>query len=508
MKKLLFLLTLLPSLAWSAPAVTSMARNNTNGLLAGALVHGTTMTITGTGFGLVQGLGTVDIATSPFSGSGYTTQGISSWSNTSIDIAISTGGFSHGDRKYLSVQDTNGSRSVGFPVYIQASTPTISGYDGVLVHGSTIAVTGSKFGTRSDYHADSDKLAKMWSDWNNGSLITTAYGTFSTFNFGSHLALGSDSPRTTITGDNYYKRTSASELGYLNIQGGNNEEYYMACWFKTTLTSYGSGGQFKMIRLYASGDADGDGTNENFYTNVDPSNGFYQNFEFLNPVITATSESQWNANDPGAAPSGWHYSEFYMKRASGNGVRDGECWAKWDGVTAFDWWHNFQIYDPSADGAGEFDNDGETLSGIWTVGNFAKAFLPAGSYIAFDDLVLDHSLARVVIADASTWTASTDFEYQPVSGWDDDTITLTVNRGAFGATDTAYLYVIDKYGFVNPTGTSVTFGQSGGQGTPTDPDDPPAPPDPPEGGPSDPTTSTPSVIRSLTVTNATLNTTH
>lgn len=39
-------------------------------------------------------------------------------------------------------------------------------------------------------------------------------------------------------------------------------------------------------------------------------------------------------------------------------------------------------------------------------------------------------------------------------------ITITLNRGSFGTTDTAYIYVFDSANAYNSTGLEITFGDS------------------------------------------------
>lgn len=483
MKRLLFILGLTISvmspICFAAPAITSVNKNNTQGLMAARLVDGDSLVITGTSFGASQGAGSVNIASSPFSGSGYTAQTVTSWANTSITVTVEIGAFAHGDYKFLSVTDNAGLKSTGIPGYIQTSTPTITGYNGVMVHTSTAAVVGSGFGTRNDYHGDSDKLSKFWDDWNDGEKLSSTYGSWTSF--GSFTDVSNTSPRTVISGDNYYKRTcgTGSCLGYLYKAAGNNNEYYSACWYKQTLTTFNTGGQAKIIRLGVGGTG-----NRNFYPNIDLNNSWYQNFEFFSPTITGSSESNWNSSRPTKFVTGWHYLEIYMRKESSDGARDGEFWTKWDGVPVFDWWQNFQVTDPNSDGAGEFDGDGASFSSDWAIGAYGTKWLNTTEAMQFDDIVLDHTLARVVIGDASTFAACAQFEYQPQSAWDDDTVTFTVNRGEFSAAETAYLYVVDRYGFVNPSGFSITFGGSGGESPPAEPDPTPdpGPPPPPPGG--------------------------
>lgn len=88
--------------------------------------------------------------------------------------------------------------------------------------------------------------------------------------------------------------------------------------------------------------------------------------------------------------------------------------------------------------------------------------------IYYDDIYVSaNSRARVEIGDASTYTACTHFEIQPSTSWSSSSIGITCNRGSFGASDTAYVYVIASDGTYNSTGKAITFG--GGSSDTTNP---------------------------------------
>lgn len=83
--------------------------------------------------------------------------------------------------------------------------------------------------------------------------------------------------------------------------------------------------------------------------------------------------------------------------------------------------------------------------------------------IYYDDIYVSvGSQARVEIGNASTYSACTHMEIQPVTSWASSFIAVTVNRGSFGSSDTAYLYVVDSAGAINSSGLQITFGGSGG----------------------------------------------
>jgi len=107
----------------------------------------------------------------------------------------------------------------------------------------------------------------------------------------------------------------------------------------------------------------------------------------------------------------------------------------------------------------------------WHFGSyFSRDTLPSGGgqvangYICLDDFYFDVSRARVELGNASTWSACTHREIQIPTNWNSDSITITVNQGAFQPGQTVYLYVVDENGNVNENGYPVTIdgGSSGG----------------------------------------------
>lgn len=80
-----------------------------------------------------------------------------------------------------------------------------------------------------------------------------------------------------------------------------------------------------------------------------------------------------------------------------------------------------------------------------------------------DDFYLDDTWAHIIVGNASTLSACTQREAQIPSAWSDTSITITLNRGAFGASATAYLYVFDSTNSPS-SGQSITFGDTGGGG--------------------------------------------
>lgn len=78
----------------------------------------------------------------------------------------------------------------------------------------------------------------------------------------------------------------------------------------------------------------------------------------------------------------------------------------------------------------------------------------------WDSVYIDNTWSRVMLGSASTFSASTQREIQIPTIWTSDSITISVNSGAFGTGQTVYLYVIDSDGAVNSNGYPISIGQS------------------------------------------------
>jgi hypothetical protein len=69
-----------------------------------------------------------------------------------------------------------------------------------------------------------------------------------------------------------------------------------------------------------------------------------------------------------------------------------------------------------------------------------------GSASYWDTLYIDDTLHCVVIGDAATWGDCVEFEPQPPSAWNGNSITVQLSRGTFSDFSNKYLYVLDNSG--------------------------------------------------------------
>lgn len=118
--------------------------------------------------------------------------------------------------------------------------------------------------------------------------------------------------------------------------------------------------------------------------------------------------------------------------------------------------------------AGATDNYGGTRRSI-AVGGYARMQGYTNNWRYFDDVYVDTTLSRVVLADKPVLSQASIVEVQIPSAWSDGSITAQVNLGKFTQGQAAYLFVVDASGNVSATGLAVT---AGGTGTAVAPDPP------------------------------------
>ena len=329
------------------------------------------------------------------------------------------------------------------------AAPAITGYSGTIGDGQSVTISGSGFGansyagttaieflggasgpiesgtlgqtfTRSRWSVD-----KGWGDdliWSNSNVpwgTKTLYmeGVSSWpeaplyYNFPSSVGTNGDRlfvswwERVNYTGNGQYKLIRFSPTQ--TIQDGNGQ----LTWFFHT----SSGNYFQRPTV-------GD---QNQYPNFCPANT-QNTWQRVDIDILTSSSSSGTLNvtgyRSGTAVNSTTFNNFYTSPGSA-----------WQYVV----WQNY------------FGTGG---TGSMTDGN-----------IWFKDIYVSHGTrARVEVCNSSTWSARQTCMIQPASAWSASSATIRVNRGAFGAASTAYLYLIDSTGAVNSTGFAVTFGGIGG----------------------------------------------
>jgi hypothetical protein len=337
------------------------------------------------------------------------------------------------------------------------ATPSVTSVSNTssLSQGQVITILGSGFGPKSTVTPvrwDTVENQSAYSGLSNGASVPTGSG--KPWGMQNELGNGSETKYNStlaeqrgISTANY--KTSNSTYGYLGnlaLPSGSNK-LYISWWWKPSVST---------------------GT----ITGGDHSSKF-----------TRLSNSS-NPGNPNVETFSWTQQESYVY----SGSYTPEVWASWNG-TGNAW--NFQeVWFDSANHKfttrvnGVAVNNNVTWSGswnfdyIWMIGWDGGGNSPPAITSYMDDIYVDNSFQRVMVGNASTYSASTKFEMQPPASWSDGQIQIMVNKGGFDTNSTAYLYVVDASGNVS-AGQQITFG-SGGSSGPAGPAGP-APPQNPKG---------------------------
>jgi hypothetical protein len=94
------------------------------------------------------------------------------------------------------------------------------------------------------------------------------------------------------------------------------------------------------------------------------------------------------------------------------------------------------------------------------IGGYARMQGYTSNWRYYDDVYVDLTLARVVLANNPVLSRATIIENQIPTSWADGSITATVNLGQFGQGQAAYLFVVDATGTPSATGSALTAGGS------------------------------------------------
>lgn len=345
--------------------------------------------------------------------------------------------------------------SSSIPVF---AAPSISGVSGTLTHGSSVTVSGSGFGSKTtaapikwdDFESGTlgeSMVTRGWSQYSGPTPVTSAEQSHA----GSRSSLASLSAGTEDFDGAYLPLSSLTTL-------------YASMWFYWDRNPPGTptGGEiFKWIRINAS-NAPGNEVytgNPQFRTQMQPAGNWCYDELHPNDTLNGSGFVQRDC-DPAPTRGAWTRMDVLYRLSNPSGTANGEIRT----------WYN---------GSAEMALSGVVTRASGITDSLTSILLPqmaslagsASSYKFFiDDVYIDSTPARIEICNASTYAGSTHCEVQSATAWSAGSVTLTLNRGSFGTSDSAYLYVFDSANDSNSSGYSIIFGSSGGDITP------PAPP--------------------------------
>jgi hypothetical protein len=417
---------------------------------------GTTVTITGLDFGPTQAASTVT-----FNG---TAGSPTSWSRLQIVVPVPVGATTGALRVTVDGQASNG---VTFTV-----TTGSGALSGTFTHLSSVTFTGAGFGAHANYGGGQPFLNAAWNPF-DVSLDAGNLARDSQVNAAIKWTLQTAGNRGGVATQHARKVLDPADtagigrLGSLeHIPSISAGTFYTSFWFRTGDPAVITSGKFyrqyfNTFDWWASNGANGSGADPGtligsgthagvgtIYGSTqglgfDPGNTwrFMEFKEFLNGGTLAGYGSsdylEWRVNNVRFNRRGSGLASNHIP-IEGSAANENENWCS--GANGEANGHTINI--------GAMINYG---NGVDDTGN------PAVSFYDYQGVYIDYTMARIMVGNASTFATCTAFELQQPTTWSDTSVTFRVNRGAFGVSANAWLYVVNSTEGVSAP-QAVTFG--------------------------------------------------
>jgi hypothetical protein len=335
--------------------------------------------------------------------------------------------------------------------------PAISSVSGNAVHGQSLTIFGSDFGTKSP------ATPHWWDDFEGHTLSANVNG-LTPVNGPTNWSAGSigagPNHAPTIANSNL-RHARATKCALLD---NDPTEGNWSIAVSASITPLGSGS-----KLYI------------FFRNRMSKNGSYSDnykpYEYFGEVGVGFS----GFGDPVADPN-IRTDNTYTDAGGGSNLNYGGI----DQTDILDTWVGYEeeIGLQSSGGSRRLwvHIGTSDIHAAWNDQSMTKTidggehvdFIVMGNYhrdsynyiFRIADTYIDNTFARVMIGDASTWTACNAKEIFIPTAWSDTQITATVRLGVMPDGVTRWLYAVKSDGSVNATGFAVTTGASGEGGGP------------------------------------------
>lgn len=352
---------------------------------------------------------------------------------------------------------------ISFSVINVIAAPSVIGISGLFIHGQSVTISGSGFGTKSP-------AAPLV--WNNHESCTS----------GVDIVVGcgyddedSDGSKAYIQTDRSYGQgTKSARMNYAtgrdsmfprignNIPGGALEVY---ATYQTYYTRYAGPGDSTFIFKWSRGGANPPYSGSpRFYETIRP--GVDLNLRSFDAGFNTSTGTTWAQNDAdyslGQSGNKWNRVEYHYKLSNPAGTANG----------AFEQWVNSTKNINLVDRVTRLSSEsGKTIDYIMTPFDGSDSYgTENGYYFWMDDTYIDITLSRVEICSGSTWTTRGKCDIQLPTTWDANgqKIVITINQGAIPISSHRYLYVSDSSGNTNSNGYAIIFNSSTG-GIPNSP---------------------------------------
>lgn len=308
------------------------------------------------------------------------------------------------------------------------SAPAITSVSGNFKGGSPVVVNGSGFGSRTILPL------KTWDNFESGTCDNLSAGTV--------VSTGQR------TGSKFCGRLPQG--GYKKGSSTTYKEFYVSAWYfqPSDFVFTSSTEQIKIFRI--SGRNDG-----TYYPNTYFAirNAPYNSLMVVTErgKITPGGSKYISGGADNIVRGKWNRLEWYYKLSSASTKTDGES-AVW--INAKQKWWGKEVMSSNGDYPNTY---GHSISMPNTCRVSKSNWVPF-----YDDIYLDHGLARVELGNSPLFGMCTHREVQPYTAWADGSISITFNQGTFQTGDKCYLFVVDGNGTAT-VGEEVVIGGSGSQ---------------------------------------------
>jgi len=324
------------------------------------------------------------------------------------------------------------------PTYLSAA-PTITSINGEITHGSTIQVSGSGFGQKTNAQPF------KWDDFENGALGDSPsnygwlrYGDLNPVYTNKRSYSGSQA----ILRETPYSRDDFNSVG---LKGLNSLQIYYSVWFfwEKISGNYDSGRPVvKLLRVNSSiaGTAGAfyrGGNGPSFWMTQQPVPS--ESVWTYAGVVNSNGTDQQDITD--IVKGKWHRIELYMRLSDPAGSSNGEARVWINGIPSY---NKQGVTRPSSDAGYLLDNF--LLPGMIDKGGQVMNYF-------VDDVYVDRTPQRIELCTSPTWeNCKTNKTIQKVTAWSDTSVSFEINLETLPLSNKLYAYVIDQNNVANTNG--------------------------------------------------------
>ncbi len=316
------------------------------------------------------------------------------------------------------------------------AAPVIEQVNGTVAHASTVTITGSSFGSKTN------AAPLRWDDFEAGAVGQNLTGwSISSTKIEyrpKYVSVGRENTPGKQSAHQHFERNQYNaEIGIANYA---SKKFYVSGWVKGKTEGTASR-NVKLVSFRGKDFSDPEGRFDQY---PDQAGNGHKYVVDCNGTVKA---QDWAVKQLIIADGEWHRFEAWINLGTPNG--NNGVYTTWKDT--LEWGNTLK---------GTFITSDCSLYNAYIQHYFATdtATDTKADYY-WDELYVDTSLARVELGNADTWQKSTHREIQIASAWSPSSISFKVNRGSFPLGQDVYLFVVDENG-VPSAGRLVTIGAS------------------------------------------------